>query len=125
MKRFDVNRDGEVTAEELLTVISKVDSKFTSSQLDSSTEQTLRKIAHGAEKFGSLKEYVSELFTRFDKNRDGYISFDELCQGISSFQIFLSSQEKKALMSRLDLNSDGEITKKEIILALEPYSTGV
>jgi len=28
-------------------------------------------------------------------------------------------------MSRLDLNSDGEITKKEIILALEPYSTGV
>ena len=79
MKRFDVNRDGEISAEELLTVLSKADSKFTSAQLDSSTEQTLRKIAHGADKFGSLKDYVNELFTRFDKNRDGYISFEELC----------------------------------------------
>lgn len=68
MKKFDVNRDGEVTAEELLKVLSKVDVKFTKAQLDSSTEQTLRKIASGADKFGSLKDFTADLVSRFDRN---------------------------------------------------------
>jgi|LauGreDrversion4_2_1035121.scaffolds.fasta_scaffold11235_5 Ca2+-binding EF-hand superfamily protein len=121
MKKFDVNYDGEVTAQELLNVISTTNSKLSKTQLGNSVDQVLRKMASGADQFGSMKEYIQTLVTRFDKNYDGHISFDELCAGLNSFQIFLNAQEKRALMNKLDLDKDGEITKVEIYEALRPY----
>jgi len=121
MKKFDVNSDGEISSDELLKVLSGTNSKLSKSELGASLDQTLRRIAAGADKFSSLKEYTTNLVSRFDKNKDGYISFDELCQGLASRSIYLSVQEKKALMNTLDLNSDGEITAKEIEQALRPY----
>jgi len=108
MKKFDVNYDGEVTAQELLNVISTTNSKLSKTQLGNSVDQVLRKMASGADQFGSMKEYIQTLVTRFDKNYDGHISFDELCAGLNSFQIFLNAQEKRALMNKLDLDKDGD-----------------
>lgn len=83
MQKFDVNRDGEITQQELLTVLSTADKTLSKGQLDAVTEQILRRIAASAEKHGNLKEYVQGVFSRFDKNKDGYISFEELCQSLS------------------------------------------
>jgi Ca2+-binding EF-hand superfamily protein len=102
-------------------VLSTADKDLSKGQLDAATEQTLRRIAASAEKVGSLKEYVQGMFSRYDRNKDGYISFDELCQGLSQRSIYLSQQEKKALMARLDINGDGRIKAKEVEQALEPY----
>lgn len=124
MKKFDVNLDGEISAEELTKILSGSNTKLSKSELATSVDQTLRKIAAGADKFGSLKEYTKNIVTRFDKNKDGYISFDELCQGFASLSIYLTPQEKKALMNTLDLNSDGEITAKEIEQTLRPFFGG-
>jgi Ca2+-binding EF-hand superfamily protein len=104
-----------------LSVLSTADKGLSKGQLDAATEQTLRRIAASAEKLGNLKEYVKGLFSRFDRNNDGFISFDELCQGLSQKSIYLSQQEKKALMGRLDVNGDGRIKAKEVEQALEPY----
>ncbi len=57
MKKLDLNRDGELTAEELYRVLQKVDIKFTKGQVDASIDHVLRKIAAGADEFPSMKEY--------------------------------------------------------------------
>jgi Ca2+-binding EF-hand superfamily protein len=58
---------------------------------------------------------------KFDANNDGFISFEELVDGLRSMNINLTAQEKQALMKRLDFNRDGEISEEEIYKALAPY----
>jgi Ca2+-binding EF-hand superfamily protein len=58
---------------------------------------------------------------KFDSNYDGFISFEELTNGLRSIKINLTSQEKQALMKRLDFNRDGEIAEEEIFRAIAPY----
>ena len=41
-----------------------------------------------------MKEYVRVLMRTFDINGDGYISFEELIDGLKTFKINLTSQEK-------------------------------
>jgi Ca2+-binding EF-hand superfamily protein len=53
-----------------------------------------------------------------DKDKDGQISFDELCQSLATFSIFLTTQERQAVMKKLDFNRDGQISKDEIYHAL-------
>lgn len=124
MKRLDLNRDGDISADELYKVLSKVDVTMSKGEIDASVEQVLRKIASGADDFASLKEYVRILVTRFDKNGDGLISFEELCNGLSHFKVNLNNQERNSLMRRLDFNRDGDITIDEIYQALRPYENG-
>jgi Ca2+-binding EF-hand superfamily protein len=78
----------------------------------------LRKIASGADEFSSLREYVQVLVSIFDQNQDGYISFNELTEGLKQFKINLTAQEKQGIMRKLDFNKDGEISEEEIFRAL-------
>lgn len=57
----------------------------------------------------------------FDVDSDGCISFDELSNGLRSFKINLTSQEKMGLMKRFDYNRDGEISEEELYKVLSPY----
>lgn len=114
MKALDLNNDGELSADELYKVLSKVDVKFTKSQLKDQIDNVLKKIASGAEDYSSMKEYVKDLMNKFDSNYDGFISFEELTNGLRSIKINLTSQEKQSLMKRFDFNSDGEISEDEI-----------
>lgn len=94
MKALDLNNDGELSADELYKVLSKVDVKFTKSQLKEQIDNVLKKIASGAEDYSSMKEYVKDLMNKFDSNYDGFISFEELTNGLRSIKINLTSQEK-------------------------------
>lgn len=113
-KALDLNNDGELSADELYKVLSKVDVKFTKSQLKEQIDNVLKKIASGAEDYSSMKEYVKDLMNKFDSNFDGYISFEELTNGLRSIKINLTSQERQSLMKRFDFNRDGEISEDEI-----------
>ncbi len=90
MKRLDLNRDGEISGDELYKVLSKVDSKLTKAQLKHSIDQLLRKLASGADEFPSMKDYVKTLMKQFDKNNDGLISFEELCEGLKFYKVNLN-----------------------------------
>jgi len=57
-------------------------------------DNTLKKIASGAEDYSSMSDYVKDLMNKFDSNYDGYISFEELTNGLRSLDINLTSQEK-------------------------------
>lgn len=90
MKKLDINRDGDISSEELFKVLSQVDTKFSAAQINYSIEHVLRKIAIGSEDFTSMREYVKVLFTLFDINSDGMITFEELCTGLKHFNVNLS-----------------------------------
>ena len=90
MKKLDINRDGDISSEELFKVLSQVDTKFSAAQINYSIEHVLRKIAIGSEDFTSMREYVKVLFTLFDLNSDGMITFEELCTGLKHFNVNLS-----------------------------------
>jgi Ca2+-binding EF-hand superfamily protein len=81
-------------------------------------ETALKKIASGAADYPSMNDYVKALMKKFDTDSDGVITFNELCEGIKQLSIFLRLKERQALMSILDLNSDGTLTAKEILSVL-------
>jgi Ca2+-binding EF-hand superfamily protein len=74
MERLDIDRDGKITETEMFRVLLSADtsSDHASSQ---AADQTIKKIADGATKFGgSLSQYVKDLVRKFDKNSDGLLT---------------------------------------------------
>lgn len=55
---------------------------------------------------------------RFDINRDGLITFDELSEGLKSIEVRISEKEKLALMKEIDKDRDNAISKQELFNAL-------
>ena len=50
------------------------------------------------------------------------ITLKELCQGLKSLNIYLTADEREALMEKLDTNRDGDISEKELYKALSSVS---
>jgi Ca2+-binding EF-hand superfamily protein len=65
-----------------------------------------------------MRSYAKKLIRKFDRNNDGIISFDELCQGLKTMNIYLTADERDSLMRKLDINQDGEISDTELFEAL-------
>ena len=61
-----------------------------------------------------MKDYAKTLIRKFDKDSDGIISFQELCDGIRNMSILLTQPEREALMKKIDINKDGSISSKEL-----------
>ena len=61
-----------------------------------------------------MRSYARRLIRKFDRDNDGIISFQELCQGLKGLNIFLTSDERESLMQKLDTNRDGDISDKEL-----------
>jgi Ca2+-binding EF-hand superfamily protein len=106
MKKLDMNRDGEISDNELYRALSTVDNAMNREVVDSA----LRKIVAGSTDYSNLKEYVKYLIKRFDGNQDGLVSMSELSEGLRRMGISLNSREVAALMEKLDLDKNGEIT---------------
>jgi len=115
MNKLDINRDGEVSADEILRALNT----GASYAKGSSVTQILKTLIQGADSFPSLKDYARSLIRRFDFDSDGIITFNELCEGLSSMNLNVPLSDKQALMDRLDIDRDGRITEKEIYRALQ------
>lgn len=118
MNKLDLNRDGEISSDELLKILQSTDTKLTKSQLNNSLDQLIQKLLEGSSKFASMKEYARHLIRKFDNNSDGIINFQELCEGLSRMNIIVTNQEKAGLMKKLDIDRDGQITEKEMLFVL-------
>ena len=111
MERLDLDRDGKITEHELFRVLSGTVS-------EDLIDQTVKKIAAGAKKFNSMADYVKDLVRKFDRNSDGFLSMQELTDGLGKIGIFLTQKEIQVLMNKLDLNRDGEVSADEILSVL-------
>ena len=65
-----------------------------------------------------MRALSKRLIRKFDLDSDGIISFKELSNGLKSLNIFLTGDERDALMNKLDTNKDGDISEKELYKAL-------
>lgn len=105
MKKLDLNRDGRISEDELLKILSGATSEIMApGVLHQAIEQALKKIATGADDYNDLRGYAKSLIKRFDRNQDGQIQFKELCDGLKTMNIYLTTREKEALMKKLDTN---------------------
>ena len=120
MECLDIDRDGQITEAEMFRVLSQGSPSGGTSNAghDAIADATIKKIAAGASKFGSMQDYVRDLVRRFDRNSDGLLSIGELTDGLKKIGITLNSLEVQALMKRLDLNRDGEVSADEILTVL-------
>jgi Ca2+-binding EF-hand superfamily protein len=95
MTRMDLNRDGEVSAEEILNVLTS-SSNYGGpvGQLNSSIDAVIDKLAAGAKGFPTIKDYARSLIKKFDRDNDGIITFQELCDGLQRLNISVTMQDK-------------------------------
>jgi Ca2+-binding EF-hand superfamily protein len=75
MEKLDLNRDGEISAEELLKILKNTDSRLNNYQLSTSVDNVIKRLLEGSEKFSNLRDYARNLIKKFDNNSDGIISF--------------------------------------------------
>lgn len=75
MERLDLNRDGEISAEELLKTLKNTDSRLNTYQLLNSVDTVVKRLLEGSERYSNLKEYARNLIRKFNNNSDGIISF--------------------------------------------------
>jgi len=112
MQKLDLNRDGEVSAQEILTVLQGAGASTTP------IEAILAKLSQSAKAFPSVREYAKHLIRKFDVDNDGIITFQELCDGLGKLSFFVSPTDKRALMDKLDIDRDGRITETELYKAI-------
>lgn len=118
MQKLDSNRDGDISEKELFKALSSVSIQDLRQNAKEAAEIALKKIAAGAEEYGSMREYVNALMKKFDNDGDGLITFDELSNGLKKLNINLTQKEKQALMKKLDLDADGELSSQELFSVL-------
>lgn len=94
MRKLDVNQDGSIQEKELYRALSSVNIESIKQQAKEAAEIALKKIASGAETYSNMRDYVKNLIDNFDSNGDGYISFDELCEGLRRMHVHLTLREK-------------------------------
>jgi calcium-binding protein CML len=119
MDRLDIDRDGRITEKEMYRVLQNAESPHKRlGGITNIVEKVLKKIASGADDSNDMREYSKKLIRKFDQNSDGLISMTELTQGLKKMNIFLTSEEREALLTRLDLDRNGEISDHELYQAL-------
>ena len=132
MKRLDFNRDGEIAEEEIFRALAPYGAQKSYSTNNRSprisntsglVEKVIMKIANGADDVNNMRQYSQMLIRKFDRDNDGFISINELTSGLRTMGIFLTAEERDALMNKFDTNKDGNISDAEIYNVLSSINT--
>ena len=78
-----------------------------------------------ADRFKSLEDFCRFVFNKFDVDRSGSLSFNELSNGLEELGINVGTSEKMDLMRSLDVDGDGEVGFMEFYNGLSGFSGSV
>ena len=78
-----------------------------------------------ADRFKSLEDFCRFVINKFDADRSGSLSFNELSQGLEELGIHSTISDKMDLMRILDTDGDGEIGFMELYNGLSGFSGSV
>lgn len=86
VNRLDLNRDGEVSGDEILRVLEGYGTGHSHSY-KSSIDMVINKLIAGGKSFSNLRDYSKSLIRKWDRDNDGIITFTELCDGLAKMSI--------------------------------------
>lgn len=134
-QKFDSDRDGQISRQEIIHGMSSVGLKLTSSEIDTLfiladkdnngqidfSEFAQIMIPSAGDRIAKLKKQfrntseIEAAFRRFDTNHDGAISFEELKTGLRSSGILFTDQEVETCFAVADKDCDGEVSLSEFV----------
>lgn len=123
MNYIDVDRDGNISNDEILNALAPGRSLQTT--IGSNVDQILKRIKLSADRFKTLEDFCRFVFNKFDADRSGSLSFNELSNGLEEMSIHVSVSEKMDLMKTLDTDGDGEVGFMEFYNGLSGFSGSV
>ncbi|XDA82288.1 hypothetical protein R6Z07F_012207 [Ovis aries] len=128
--KFDKDKDGTISVQELGTVMQEVglkpseaELKVLIARLDTdnngiiSFQEFLEAMAAGLQT-SDTEEDLREIFRAFDQDNDGYISVDELRQATAQLGEKLSQDELDAMIREADVDQDGRVNYEEFVRIL-------
>lgn len=130
MKKMDENGDNQISKEEFYNALTSAAAVVPlkagqTIQVDRvrdpdeiRVDKALLKIKSGAARFKSLSDYCMFLMKKLDTNKDGFITYLELVEGLREMGIKVFKGEQAAMMRRLDEDRDGVISYDELLKAL-------
>ena len=141
-QKLDVDRDGQISRQEIIQGMSSSGLKLTSQEIDTLfvlgdkdnngqidfSEFAQIMIPSANERIAKLKKCfrnrseIEAAFRRFDTNKDGAISFDELRVGLCSSGINFNDQEVETCFAVADRDCDGEVSLSEFVHMLSSSS---
>merc|ERR1712002_420708 len=134
-KKFDADGDKQISREEVIQGASAQGLKFTAEEVDTLfilgdkdnngqidfSEFAEIMIPSAPERIAKLKKCfrnraeIESAFKRFDTNKDGAISYQEMKNGLSSCAISFTEQEVEICFAVADKDGDGEVSLTEFV----------
>merc|ERR1719431_996715 len=141
-KKFDADGDAQISRQEVIQGASSSGMKMSADEVDTLfilgdkddngqidfSEFAEIMIPSAPERIAKLKKCfrnrseIESAFRRFDTNKDGAISFNELKSGLSSCGILFTEQEVETCFAVADRDGDGEVSLSEFVHLLSSSS---
>merc|ERR1712226_115859 len=142
-KRFDADGDAQISRQEVMQGASGAGMKMTADEVDTLfilgdkngdgaidfAEFAEIMIPSAPERIAKLKKCfrnrteIEAAFRRFDTNKDGSISLDELKSGLKGSGILFTEQEAETCFAVGDSNGDNEVSMEEFVELLSTSSS--
>ena len=142
-KKFDADNDGQISRQEVMNGASSAGLRISSEEVDTLfilgdkdgngqidfSEFAQIMIPSAPEKISKLRKCfrnrteVEAAFRRWDANRDGSISLNELKAGLSGSGIMFTEQEAETCFAVADTNGDNEVSMEEFVTLLGSSQT--
>jgi len=142
-QKLDADKDGQISQKEVMQGMASAGLKLSAAEIDTLfilgdkdsngqidfSEFAQIMIPSANERIAKLKKCfrnrseIEAAFRRFDTNKDGAISYDELRAGLSCSGIHFNDQEVETCFAVADRDCDGEVSLAEFVSMLSSSST--
>ena len=111
---MDIDHNGKISLDDFKMLIT--DGRITEEQITEMLEETLKEYDLNGDREIDFEEFCTGMkkeFKTFDKNKDGFITAEELRRNMESKGEKVTKEEIDAIIQTADKNGDGKISIEE------------